>query len=238
MEMNKSYQHEFDNDEPHEQLYKVEFMYEQVIVDVIIYLILSFILCIVGAGILMLPFAPLVFIYGKTVYDRRRCYITSSNVVLKQQLPQMVCMFFASQENHVQLHNIVDVVIQQGFIQKQFGCYTVHIQNPGQTAVPGQGGDLILHGVKNAHEVKRVILDLAAKLKRGESVGGSLPVVSNTQYQMNQSSVPPMYSQEFMNHVIDMNQSLKRIELLLAHERQPMLMQQPIQSYNVYNQEM
>jgi hypothetical protein len=30
------------------------------------------------------------------------------------------------------------------------------------------------------------------KLKRGESVGGSLPVVSNTQYQMNQSSVPPM----------------------------------------------
>jgi hypothetical protein len=238
MEISSSYQHVFDNDEPNEQLYKVEFMYEQVIVDLVQFLVASFILCIVGIGILLIPFAPLIFIYSKTVYDRRRCYITSSNVVLKQQLPQMVCMFFASQENHVQLHNIVDVVIQQGFIQKQFGCYTIHIQNPGQTAVPGQGGDLILHGIKNAHEVKRVILDLAAKLKRGEAVGGSLPVVPNTQYQMNQSMVPATNSQEFMNYVVDMSQSLKRIEILLAQERQPMLVQQPTQSYNAYHSEL
>jgi hypothetical protein len=238
MEISSSYQYVFDNDEPDEQLYKVEFMYEQVIVDSLQFLAMACLLSICIIGILFLPFAPLVFIYSKTVYGRRRCYITSSNVVLKQELPELVCMFFSSQENHVQLHNIVDVIIQQTFVQKQFGCYTLHIQNPGQTAVPGQGGDLILHGVKNAHEVKRVILDLAAKLKRGESVGGSLPVVPNTQYEMNQSAVPVTNSQEFMNYVVDMSQSLNRIELLLAQGRQPMLVQQPTQFYNAYHPEM
>ena len=219
MEISKTYQTHHD-DEIEQQLYKVDFEFNQVFIDTIQYILVCLFLCLVGVGIIMLPFAILVFFYAKTVYENRRCYITTTNVVLKQELPNLVCCLNSYIEQHAQLHNIVDVVVHQSWLQRQFGCFTVHIQNPGQTAVPGQGGDVILHGVKNAHEVKRMLLDMSSKLKSGDTSMGVaiLPSVTNSSFELGSSRTNNI-NQEYFNIVVDISQSLKRIEHLLASQQ-------------------
>lgn len=223
------------DDELQNSIVKVEFEYNQIIVDVINAFIVGLFLSIVGIGILMILCLPLIFIYGVHVYNRRKCYITSTNVVLKQEIPVMVCCLFNKRENHVQLYNVVDVIVTQGVIQRMFDCYTLTILNPGQ-AGPEQSSSMQLFGVKNAHQIKRMLLDLSAKLKSGEKIEAptALSVAANSSdnhhmgYQAHARVhtehstllVDKEQQQQFMSTVVDINQSLKRIEQLLASQQQ------------------
>ena len=133
-------------------------------------------------------------------------------------------------------YNVVDVIVTQGVIQRMFDCYTLTILNPGQ-AGPEQSSSMQLFGVKNAHQIKRMLLDLSAKLKSGEKIEAptalsAAAVNSVDNHHMGYQAHARVHTehstlladkeqqQQFMSTVVDINQSLKRIEQLLASQQQ------------------
>jgi hypothetical protein len=125
----------------------------------------------------------------------------------------LFCMLFSTKENHVQIQNIVDVIAEQSWLQKFFDCWTIRIQNPGQS-VDGSS-DLILDGVVDANKVKRLLLDLAAKLKRGEETSSIVNkfALTDTYGSMEQR---PLFSADVTSAILDMSASLKRIEQMMV----------------------
>ena len=74
---------------------------------------------------------------------------------------------------------------------------------------------------ENAHEVKRMLLDMSSKLKSGDTSMGIaiLPSVTNSSFELGNSRTNNI-NQEYFNVVVDISQSLKRIEHLLAAQQQ------------------
>jgi hypothetical protein len=121
-------------------------------------------------------------------------------------------MCYNTKENHVQIQNIVDVIAEQSWIQKCFDCWTIRIQNPGQSV--DASSDLVLDGVVDANKVKRLLLDLAAKLKRGEETG-----FSSGTYGAMENVKQPLLGVEVQNAIIDISASLKRIETMMQNKK-------------------
>ncbi len=233
--------HGYDSDdEQQNSVYTVEFNQNEIYANVILAFFTGLLLLVVGIGILIIICLPLIFLYGLTVYKRRRCYITTSNVVLKQDIPLFFCCLFQKRENHVQLHNVVDVIVTQGVVQRWFDCHTLTILNPGQ-AGPEGNSSMVLPGVKNAHQVKRMILDMAAKLKNGEKIDAPTATSSGNNnnnkgnYYGSMAISPYHYQQQptvvsnglneqqqkqLMDTIIEINQTLKSMQQLMAAQQQ------------------
>lgn len=204
--------------ENEEVLYDVPFDFNQWKVELLgsALLAISMIICIIGIPMLLL--VPLSYLRFRYVFRNRRCYITRTAIVQTMLVPTLFLWLPNRVEKTVQLSKIVDITIQQSWLQRMFHVCTLKIQNPGQT-VSANGipiSDMDLTGIQEdqAQHVKRQLLSLAGRVRRGEDITMNefmepAPITTTT------AASQIVTEARLTDAVTDIHKSLLRIEKLL-----------------------
>lgn len=205
--------------ENEEVLYDVPFDFNQWKVELLAGALLAICMVLFIIGIPMLLLLPLSYLRFRYVFRNRRCYITRTAIVQTMLVPTLFLWLPNRVEKTVQLSKIVDITIQQSWLQRMFHVCTLKIQNPGQT-VSANGipiSDMDLTGIQEdqAQHVKRQLLSLASRVRRGEDITMSeisIPMMEPITAGANQV----VTEARLTDAVVDIHKSLLRIEKLLA----------------------
>jgi hypothetical protein len=175
---------------------------------------------------------------GKFYLRKRRCYVTKTDIVLKTERPTFFCCCFAKSERHIQLHDVVDITIEQSWLQQKLEMYSCRIQTAGHLRNSDRG-DLVLQGVVNPTELRQVIMETSSNLKQNsyviheqQPIDLSKPMHYHEEMHDSYDS-PVMQSRpsaavtehdiaqvKIGDAIVNISQSLVRIETLLSSHQQ------------------
>ncbi|CAI9766601.1 unnamed protein product [Fraxinus pennsylvanica] len=110
-----------------------------------------------GIGLFMLLYLPVRrYILRKDIRSRK-LYITPNAIVYKVKRPVPIPFLgFLKKEKYVLLPSVADVVIEQGYLQSQFGVYSIRIENVGVRRPSSD--DVQIKGVANPHAFRKAVL--------------------------------------------------------------------------------
>ena len=122
-----------------------------------------------GVGLLLLLWAPVIWLNARDGFRARRFYVTEKGIVLRLREPVTCrCCGVNSAEKHL-LHSVVtDVSVTQNFVQRWFGLHTIRVETPGQSRAGVDAtatSDIEVLGLTEPMAVKAVLL-LAVTLGR------------------------------------------------------------------------
>ncbi|XP_057805675.1 uncharacterized protein LOC131020703 isoform X2 [Salvia miltiorrhiza] len=162
--------------------------------DTIIWLSISLLLVLAwGVGIIMLLYLP----YRRYVLQKdvasRKLHVTSKGIVYKASRPSYI-PFLAKRdiEKHVPLGLIIDVIIEQGWLQSLYGLHTFRVES----IVHGKAApvdELQVQGLSNPGLLRKVIVTQASKAIQdtGISWDPNIKVTSESMFRMESLTLGP-----------------------------------------------
>ncbi|XP_022733861.1 uncharacterized protein LOC111287512 isoform X2 [Durio zibethinus] len=132
--------------------------------DTIIWVSISLLLVLAwGVGIIMLLYLPFKrYVLQKDILSRK-LYVTPSEMVYKVSRPSFIpfCGIITI-EKHVPLSMVIDIIIEQGWLQSVYGIHTFRVESIAHgKAAPVD--ELQVQGVANPAFLRKVIVREAAK---------------------------------------------------------------------------
>ncbi|KAL2478789.1 uncharacterized protein Fot_47803 [Forsythia ovata] len=140
--------------------------------DTIIWVSISLLLVLAwGIGIIMLLYWPFRRCVIKKDIASRKLYVTSKEIVYKLSRPSFIPFCGERKiEKHVPLPLVIDVIVEQGFLQSMYGIHTFRVESIAHgKAAPVD--ELRVQGVYNPALLRKVIVTEASKAIR--DVGNS-----------------------------------------------------------------
>ncbi|KAA8516012.1 hypothetical protein F0562_019191 [Nyssa sinensis] len=213
--------------------------------DTIIWVSISMLLVLAwGIGIIMLLYLPFRRYVLQKDISSRKLFITPNEIVYKVSRPSFIPFLGVTTiENHVPLALVIDIIIEQGWLQSVYGIHTFRIESIAHgKAAPVD--ELQVQGVYNPGLLRKVIISEASQVVqdvgrswkptahsgKGESMArlGSLtegPSVLKSPSKSWQMIGSPRYasvehraivSGDLLLHKLEeVNKSVKKIELLI-----------------------
>lgn len=133
--------------------------------DTIIWLSISLLLVLAcGIGILMLLYLPIRRYVLKKEISTRKLYVTPVEIVYKVSRPSFIPFWGDVKfETHVPLPLVIDIIIEQGWLQSMFGLHTFRVESIAHgKAAPVD--ELQVQGVHNPGLLRKVIVTEASKV--------------------------------------------------------------------------
>ncbi|XP_047976728.1 uncharacterized protein LOC125218953 isoform X2 [Salvia hispanica] len=153
--------------------------------DTIIWLSISLLLVLAwSVGIIMLLYLP----YRRYVLQRdiasRKLYVTSEGIVYKVSRPSYI-PFLSNRnvEKHVPLPLIIDVIIEQGWLQSLYGLHTFRVES----IVHGKAApvdELQVQGLSNPGLLRKVIITQASKAIQDTGISWDPNIIVNSSESM------------------------------------------------------
>ncbi|KAL0412001.1 UNVERIFIED_CONTAM: hypothetical protein Slati_3789800 [Sesamum latifolium] len=130
--------------------------------DTIIWLSISLLLVLAwGVGVVMLLYLPFKrYVLQKDIASRK-LYITSKEIVYKVSRPSFIPFCGETKiEKHIPLSLIIDIIIEQGWLQSVYGLHTFRVEyiSHGKAAVD----ELWFQGVNNPGLLRKVLVTQAS----------------------------------------------------------------------------
>ncbi|XP_022733860.1 uncharacterized protein LOC111287512 isoform X1 [Durio zibethinus] len=213
--------------------------------DTIIWVSISLLLVLAwGVGIIMLLYLPFKrYVLQKDILSRK-LYVTPSEMVYKVSRPSFIpfCGIITI-EKHVPLSMVIDIIIEQGWLQSVYGIHTFRVESIAHgKAAPVD--ELQVQGVANPAFLRKVIVREAAKaiqdvgkswklstvtgeveaVSRMASLKEGQPILRSPAKSWKMTASPHHSSVErravvpgelFMQKLDEVNKSVKKIELLI-----------------------
>ncbi|OMO78645.1 hypothetical protein CCACVL1_14242 [Corchorus capsularis] len=132
--------------------------------DTIIWFAISLLLVLAwGVGIVMLLYLPYKRYVLQKDISSRRLYVTPSEIVYKVSRPSYIPFWGVTTiEKHVPLSKVIDIIIEQGWLQSIYGIHTFRVESIAHgKAAPVD--ELQVQGVANPALLRKVIVKEAAK---------------------------------------------------------------------------
>ncbi|OMP00504.1 hypothetical protein COLO4_12600 [Corchorus olitorius] len=132
--------------------------------DTIIWFAISLLLVLAwGVGIVMLLYLPYKRYVLQKDISSRRLYVTPSEIVYKVSRPSYIPFWgITTIEKHVPLSKVIDIIIEQGWLQSIYGIHTFRVESIAHgKAAPVD--ELQVQGVANPALLRKVIVKEAAK---------------------------------------------------------------------------
>ncbi|MBA0860519.1 hypothetical protein Goshw_018357 [Gossypium schwendimanii] len=214
--------------------------------DTIIWVSISLLLVLAwGVGIIMLLYLPFRRYVLQKDISSRKLYVTPSEIVYEVSRPSFIPFWGTiTIEKHVPLSKVIDIIIEQGWLQSVYGIHTFRVESIAHgKAAPVD--ELQVQGVANPALLRRVIVREAAKAIQEVGRGWKLSTVTGeveTASRMTSSftegqpilrspakswkmTASPRYSsverramvpgELFMQKLEEVNKSVKKIEFLI-----------------------
>lgn len=214
--------------------------------DTIIWVSISLLLVLAwGVGIIMLLYLPFRRYVLQKDISSRKLYVTPSEIVYEVSRPSFIPFWGTiTIEKHVPLSKVIDIIIEQGWLQSVYGIHTFRVESIAHgKAAPVD--ELQVQGVANPALLRRVIVREAAKPIQEVGRGWKLSTVTGeveTASRMTSSftegqpilrspakswkmTASPRYSsverramvpgELFMQKLEEVNKSVKKIEFLI-----------------------
>lgn len=184
-----------------------------------------------GIGLFMLLYLPVRrYILRKDIRSRK-LYITPNAIVYKVKRPVPIPFLgVLKKEKYVLLPSVADVVIEQGYLQSQFGVYSIRIENIGVRRPSSD--DVQIKGVANPHAFRKAVLmrissmreeDLSRQVSAIEDVPTSR--TSHSPAPLMPPSKPPRpdsltYPSELaiLQKLEEVGSSVKRVQTLIEEQ--------------------
>ncbi|KAJ4842963.1 hypothetical protein Tsubulata_020022 [Turnera subulata] len=132
--------------------------------DTILWVSISFLLVLAwGIGIILLLYLPVRRYVLRKDLSSRKLYVTPSEIVYKISRPSFIpCWGMTKFEKRVPLSLVLDIIIEQGWLQSVYGIHTFRVESKarGKTAPVDE---LQVQGVANPNLLRKVIIAEAAK---------------------------------------------------------------------------
>ncbi|KAH7672761.1 hypothetical protein IHE45_09G078100 [Dioscorea alata] len=149
-----------------------------------------------GIGLIMLLYLPIWRFVLRKGFQSRKLYVSSDCIVYKVTKPVIFpCFGIFKREKHVLLPSVVDVVVEQGYLQSFYGIYSIRIVNVGVRR-PASDGVKIL-GVANPRAFRK----LAARSLRN-------------------NGLLPSTSERILQRLEEVGSSVKRVQALIEKQNQ------------------
>ncbi|XP_039000352.1 uncharacterized protein LOC120126147 [Hibiscus syriacus] len=132
--------------------------------DTIIWVSISLLLVLAwGVGIIMLLYLPFRRYVLQKDISSRKLYVTPSEVVYEVSRPSFIPFWGKiTIEKHVPLSQVIDIIIEQGWLQSVYGIHTFRVESIAHgKAAPVD--ELQVQGVANPALLRKVIVREAAK---------------------------------------------------------------------------
>ncbi|XP_011093159.1 uncharacterized protein LOC105173182 [Sesamum indicum] len=160
--------------------------------DTIIWLSISLLLVLAwGIGVVMLLYLPFKrYVLQKDIASRK-LYITSKEIVYKVSRPSFIPFYGETKiEKHIPLSLIIDIIIEQGWLQSVYGLHTFRVEyiSHGKAAPVDE---LQFQGVNNPGFLRKVLLTQTSKVI--QDVGKSWNPISGgeSMYRMESLTLGP-----------------------------------------------
>ncbi|KAL6634822.1 hypothetical protein ACP70R_027493 [Stipagrostis hirtigluma subsp. patula] len=211
--------------------------------DTIIWALISLLLVLAwGIGLLLLLYLP----YRRYVLKRdilsRQLYVTENKIVYKAIRPSYLpFMGIVEKEIKVPLHLVIDVIVQQGFLQAAYSLCTFRVESIAH-GKPTPVDELQFHGVHNPDLLKKVIIREAfrriqevqcwkSRMYSGEGPSNVQPIsgfhspIAKVKASSRQATLHPegRIPDSFLLHKLEeVSRSVKNLESLLtgSHPRE------------------
>ena len=135
---------------------------------VVSYVIVSLLFVLLGIGIVMLIYTPVVAYIAYQSITSWKVFITRESIVYKARIPACIpCLGVNRTEKHILLSLVTDVALEQSWFSRLFGLETLTIQNAGQGQLNAKA-DVSFQGMSNANEFKGIVLRAAAAKRAGQ----------------------------------------------------------------------
>ncbi|XWS35767.1 hypothetical protein CRYUN_Cryun20dG0024100 [Craigia yunnanensis] len=213
--------------------------------DTIIWVSISLLLVLAwGVGIIMLLYLPIRrYVLQKDILSCK-LYVTPSEIVYKVSRPSFIPFWgIITIEKNVPLSKVIDIVIEQGWLQSVYGIHTFRVESIAHgKAAPVD--ELQVQGVTNPALLRKVIVREAAKaiqnvgkswklstvtgeeetISRMASLTEGQPILRSPAKSWKMTASPHHSSVErravvpgelFMQKLNEVNKSVKKIELLI-----------------------
>ncbi|KAK8693498.1 hypothetical protein V6N13_071081 [Hibiscus sabdariffa] len=147
--------------------------------DTIIWVSISLLLVLAwGVGIIMLLYLPFRRYVLQKDISSRKLYVTPSEIVYEVSRPSFIPFWGpVTIEKHVPLSKVIDIIIEQGWLQSVYGIHTFRIESIAQgKAAPVD--ELQVQGVANPALLRKVIVREAAKAIQEVGKSWKLPIVT------------------------------------------------------------
>ncbi|XP_021280997.1 uncharacterized protein LOC110414238 [Herrania umbratica] len=213
--------------------------------DTIIWVSISLLLVLAwGVGIIMLLYLPIRRYVLQKDISSRKLYVTPSEIVYKVSRPSFIPFWgITTIEKHVHLSKVMDIIIEQGWLQSVYGIYTFRVESVAYgKAAPVD--ELQVQGVANPALLRKVIVREAAKViqdvgkswklstvtgevetvSRMTSLTEGQPILRSPAKTKKMAASPHHSSVErravmpgelFLQKLDEVNKSVKKIELLI-----------------------
>ncbi|EOX96051.1 hypothetical protein QUC31_005365 [Theobroma cacao] len=213
--------------------------------DTIIWVSISLLLVLAwGVGIIMLLYLPIRRYVLQKDISSRKLYVTPSEIVYKVSRPSFIPFWgITTIEKHVLLSKVIDIIIEQGWLQSVYGIYTFRVESVAHgKAAPVD--ELQVQGVANPALLRKVIVREAAKaiqdvgkswklstvtgevetISRKTSLTEGQPILRSPAKTKKMAASPHHSSVErravmpgelFLQKLDEVNKSVKKIELLI-----------------------
>lgn len=132
--------------------------------DTIIWFSISLLLVLAwGIGIIMLLYLPFRRYVLKKDIESRKLYVTSKEVVYEVTRPSYIpCLGKMKLQRHVPLYLIIDIIIEQGWLESVNGLHTFRIESIAHgKAAPVD--ELQIQGISNPGLLRKIIIAQASK---------------------------------------------------------------------------
>ncbi|XP_022757258.1 uncharacterized protein LOC111304699 isoform X2 [Durio zibethinus] len=132
--------------------------------DTIIWVSISLSLVLAwGVGIIMLLYLPIRRYVLQKDISSRKLYVTPSEIVYKVSRPSFIPFWgIITIEKHVPLSEVIDIIIEQGWLQSIYGIHTFRVESIAHgKAAPVD--ELQVQGVANPALLRKFIVREAAK---------------------------------------------------------------------------
>ncbi|KAL9435056.1 hypothetical protein AB3S75_021341 [Citrus x aurantiifolia] len=219
--------------------------------DTIIWFSISLLLVLAwGVGVFMLLYLPIRRYVLRKDISSRKLYVTPSEIVYKVSRPSFIPFWGkTTNERHVPLSLVIDVIIEQGCLQSIYGIHTFRVESIARgKAAPVD--ELQVQGVDNPVLLRKVIVTEAAKvihnssknwkvnaftgevesMSRMASLTEGTAVLRSPSKSWKMAGLPRqasvehrgMVPGELILHKLDeVNKSVKKIELLFEKSQNP-----------------
>ncbi|XVE77086.1 hypothetical protein DITRI_Ditri13aG0033800 [Diplodiscus trichospermus] len=157
--------------------------------DTIIWVSISLLLVLAwGVGIIMLLYLPFRrYVLQKDILSRK-LYVTPSEIVYKVSRPSFIPFWgIITTENHVPLSKVIDVIIEQGWLQSVYGIHTFRVESIAHRKAAAVD-ELRVQGVANPSLLRKVIVREAARAIQDAGKSWKLSTVSGEVETMSQMS--------------------------------------------------
>ncbi|KAF5812459.1 hypothetical protein HanRHA438_Chr03g0097801 [Helianthus annuus] len=171
-----------------------------------------------GLGLAMLLYLPLRRYILRTMIRSRNLYITPDAIVYKVTKPlPFPCFGVLKKEKHVLLASVADVVIEQGYLQSQYGVYSIRIENVDVRRPPSD--DVQIEGVTNPQAFRKAVLTRLSDM-RTQALSCILEDAATASSENFQSPMANAGEFAILQKLDEVGNSLKRVQSLIE-ERQP-----------------